>query len=192
MPFTVAVDSDPVRRIEEMLFPNEILLWTGAPNRVFRFPRMRSMTWQTSLLPWVISMLVILVFFRKIVHDGWWWMVLLIAAPIFLILMTTYIFEPIRRANMYYAITNRRAIIISRRGEREPRWVSLGAIASFELTQDFTGAGSIDCLVPGHPDFDYPDKYGGQPELGALFEYISDPGTVLALLKRQSNNATTS
>lgn len=187
----MSVDSEPVRRIEEILFPNEILLWTGAPNRVFRFPRLRSLTWQTSFVPWVVSIVVILVFFPRILRDAWWWMVLSIAAPIILILMTMYIFEPIRRANRYYAISNRRAFIISRRGEREPRWVSFGAIASFELTQDFTGAGTIDCLVPGHPDFDFPDKYGSHHEPGALFEYISDPGTVLALLKRQSINATT-
>jgi hypothetical protein len=99
-------------------------------------------------------------------------------------MLSMYVIDPLRRANTYYAITNRRAIIISRRGNRLLRSLEFASIRSFEMTQDFTGAGTIDCFVPGDPDFSLVEGQGPRVP-GPLFEYISDPSTVLALLRRQ-------
>lgn len=169
------------------LKPGEKLLWTGRPRQGII---LRRADWL--LVPFSLAWCIFVIYWEKTVisnsaTSGIW----LVGIPFILVglylLVGRFFLDQARRASLFYALTNERAIIITGQEKKRIRTVVIRQEPQINTTRQGGGRGTI-TFGPLHP-LAWVVTASGVPDTGnynipPAFDSLEDVKTVYQIVKR--------
>src|SRR5215218_10266089 len=177
MTYKTHLESNPIRQIESILKPDEVLLWTGAPYRGIERPHPWFAATTNKPFFWVVIVLGVVAGFLKFYQASPKIATALVIFGFIGIVLNIVFFDPNRRRGLYYALTDQRAIVITNQRKTTVRSVQFRDIISLDMDEFAPSLGTIACFASGDPGWGAVSRQMGTEPL-PLFDSIADAPTV--------------
>jgi hypothetical protein len=188
---TATLSSDAAAVMTAHLAPGERLLWAGRPKQGFALRGWDIVYWPLSLLMVVAGTYITVVEWRKPGATGTLIFVLLWTAAAYYAAFGRFFMDRWQRSLTYYAVTDRRAIILTRENPDYIQSINLSTLKKVTYSRRSDNTGTLEFDRPsvftfqGRLDTARGSSFPSmQPELTPAFEMIADARQVRDLIEQ--------
>ena len=188
---TATLSSDAAAVMTAHLAPGELLLWAGRPKQGFALRGWDIVYWPLSLLMVVAGTYITVVEWRNPGNTGTLIFVLLWTAAVYYAAFGRFLMDRWQRSLTYYAVTDRRAIILTRETPAYIQSINLSTLKKVTYSRRGDDTGTLEFDRPSVFTFQgrldtargasFPSM---QSELTPAFEMIADAREVRDLIEQ--------